>query len=75
MCIRERVSIFLSASSGLLAAAPVSYTHLDVYKRQAYAMQTQSGWLTLSDQFKILAGGSAQPEERKTCLLYTSRCV
>ena len=27
----------------------------------AYAMQTQSGWLTLSDQFKILACGSAQP--------------
>ena len=32
----------------------------------AYAMQTQSGWLTLSDQFKILACGSAQPEELKT---------
>ena len=32
----------------------------------AYAMQTQSGWLTLSDQFKILACGSAQPEGLKT---------
>lgn len=32
----------------------------------AYAMQTQSGWLTLSDQFKILACESAQPEELKT---------
>ena len=32
----------------------------------AYAMQTQSGWLTLSDQFKILACGSAQPERLKT---------
>ena len=32
----------------------------------AYAMQTQSGWLTLSDQFKILASGSAQPEGLKT---------
>ena len=28
-----------------------------------YAMQTKSGWLTLSDQFKILACESAQPEE------------
>ena len=32
----------------------------------AYAMQTQSGWLTLSDKFKILACGSAQPEGLKT---------
>ena len=32
----------------------------------AYAMQTQSGWLTLSDQSKILACGSAQPEGLKT---------
>ena len=32
----------------------------------AYAMQTQSGWLTLSDHFKILACGSAQPEGLKT---------
>ena len=32
----------------------------------AYAMQTKSGWLTLSDQFKILASGSAQPEGLKT---------
>ena len=32
----------------------------------AYAMQTESGWLTLSDQFKILACESAQPEELKT---------
>ena len=32
----------------------------------AYAMQTQSGWLTLSDQFKILACGSTQPEGLKT---------
>ena len=32
----------------------------------AYAMQTQSGWLTLSDHFKILACGSTQPEELKT---------
>ena len=31
-----------------------------------YAMQTKSGWLTLSNQFKILACESAQPEELKT---------
>ena len=31
-----------------------------------YAMQTQSGWLTLSDKFKILACGADQPPELKT---------
>ena len=38
-----------------------------------YAMQTKSGWLTLSDQFKILACESAQPEELKTYMA-ASRC-
>ena len=32
----------------------------------AYAMQTKSGWLTLSDHFKILACDSAQPTGLKT---------
>lgn len=32
----------------------------------AYAMQTESGWLTISDKFKILACEAAQPEGLKT---------
>ena len=32
----------------------------------AYAMQTDSGWLTISDTFKILACDAAQPEGLKT---------
>ena len=32
----------------------------------AYAMQTESGWLTLSDKFKILACDAAQPDGLKT---------
>ena len=32
----------------------------------AYAMQTRSGWLTLSDKFKILSCDAAQPEGLKT---------
>lgn len=32
----------------------------------AYAMQTKSGWLTLSDKFKILACSSIQPDGLKT---------
>ena len=31
-----------------------------------YAMQTEKGWLTLSDKFKILACDAAQPEGLKT---------
>lgn len=32
----------------------------------AYAMQTDSGWLTISDKFKILSCDAAQPEGLKT---------
>ncbi len=32
----------------------------------AYAMQTESGWLTISDKFKILACEASQPEGLKT---------
>ncbi|WP_171907266.1 hypothetical protein [Burkholderia plantarii] len=38
---------------------PVSYTHLDVYKRQVRARAAD-----------LRAAGQARP-----CLLYTSRCV
>ena len=55
---------------------PVSYTHLDVYKRQVYivfmiigiigyfTIPTVAGWI-------IQAGGMGS----YGCLLYTSRCV
>ena len=43
MCIRDRLFSLLGAVVGYLlghyAYEPVSYTHLDVYKRQAHAMQ------------------------------------
>ena len=32
----------------------------------AYALQTESGWLTISDRFKILSCDAAQPEGLKT---------
>ena len=38
---------------------PVSYTHLDVYKRQAF----------------VFAEEGIQPRHIHICLLYTSRCV
>ena len=47
------------------AVGPVSYTHLDVYKRQLELL------LGVSASFLAFAA-SAQSEP---CLLYTSRCV
>ena len=50
---------------------PVSYTHLDVYKRQG-AVFFASGvfYYFLTEQVKALVQGMAD-----ACLLYTSRCV
>ena len=42
----------------------VSYTHLDVYKRQAY-------WSYLVERFALSDAGTLDGN----CLLYTSRCV
>ena len=53
---------------------PVSYTHLDVYKRQAVYTQTTdvegeiNGLMTYDR--KVI-----KMNEAKVCLLYTSRCV
>ena len=61
-------------------STPVSYTHRDVYKRQAlngYA-QAQSQLQRLSAQLDALderKGRYLTGSELKTCLLYTSRCV
>ncbi|WP_284117881.1 hypothetical protein [Streptomyces fragilis] len=45
----------------------VSYTHLDVYKRQAPVRTRQAGkWVAVDTD--LVAGENG-------CLLYTSRCV
>ena len=36
MCIRDRNNEIGVVTSGTQAPSPVSYTHLDVYKRQVY---------------------------------------
>ena len=46
-------------------ANPVSYTHLDVYKRQLYIQLRND----VTSEVKI------SEEECQACLLYTSRCV
>ncbi|WP_171907252.1 hypothetical protein [Burkholderia plantarii] len=49
-----------------MVKSPVSYTHLDVYKRQA---QGRAGCLHAQ------APDHAQCHGQIPCLLYTSRCV
>ena len=57
---------------------PVSYTHLDVYKRQV-SRSSESPPVSCSSSESC--GSSAPPSESSlssvlsTCLLYTSRCV
>ena len=63
-----------------VAAGPVSYTHLDVYKRQVTPYAARRGLPTSGDltfrldttQRTVRIVGVA---EGWTCLLYTSRCV
>ena len=62
---------------------PVSYTHLDVYKRQAYLREAQakvehrvanSGMAVLLDA-GMEKGIHPAKKQVAGCLLYTSRCV
>ena len=54
---------------------PVSYTHLDVYKRQA------TGYEFADNVTATVSGNTATSvtknaaDDTLTCLLYTSRCV
>ena len=66
---------------GLPASNPVSYTHLDVYKRQAHEKAIEyaanSGAIISFDPNVRLALWDDIDLLRKriNCLLYTSRCV
>ena len=56
---------------GALGLDAVSYTHLDVYKRQEVerSRRVLDGSVTV-----MCAKGGVEPQS-ETCLLYTSRCV
>ena len=62
-----------------VTSAPVSYTHLDVYKRQLITLLKYNIMEKAFDQYEVwfvtgaqlLYGGDAVI----ACLLYTSRCV
>ena len=99
MCIRDSTSPVLVTTAGAppspttilqmeqmgFGIRPVSYTHLDVYKRQDYAHVLVDEAQDLSPmQWRMLArrGRSASwtvvgdaAQASWGCLLYTSRCV
>ena len=52
--------------------APVSYTHLDVYKRQG---ETYGEDPTLAAAMGTAYVKGLQDKHRMSCLLYSSRCV
>ena len=63
---------------------PVSYTHLDVYKRQTYVLskylccscsEKDCSRIWLEDHFGLEKSGRAVEGWIYSCLLYTSRCV
>ena len=64
-----------------LIKTPVSYTHLDVYKRQVYALAQQvdadedgeDAQTQVAQQLRSLKG--VKLGMYIACLLYTSRCV
>ena len=55
----------------------VSYTHLDVYKRQAYNKSTleQLNVVELNPTFEDYFKDLIAKNPSNVCLLYTSRCV
>ena len=61
---REYDLVFDVKTSGWHALWPVSYTHLDVYKRQHWDLERDEN-LQLREF----------PTLNHVCLLYTSRCV
>ena len=59
--VPEKYDALLKGEQQLLD--PVSYTHLDVYKRQP------------GHRARVRDGGHPRRPRRRPCLLYTSRCV
>ena len=54
---------------------PVSYTHLDVYKRQALIAAALRQFVRDNDLGACVDGGLCIIGLNEACLLYTSRCV
>ena len=59
--------------SSLDGLRTVSYTHLDVYKRQALPLYPDAGYLW--SHYAGAGRRAAEGHDPQGCLLYTSRCV
>ena len=53
MCIRDRTSVATHWLPNIIKEFPVSYTHLDVYKRQIPNMLPVPGWLLSAQYCKL----------------------
>ena len=82
----EHVSGRACAGTGVLEGRPVSYTHLDVYKRQRHTHLPGAFLLRQAQKVDQADGlvfiycqddvfGRRAVQRAKACLLYTSRCV
>ena len=66
------------ASCAPTCSGPVSYTHLDVYKRQGLETLSLRLERHVENTRKVIDFLSAHPQVESVnyaCLLYTSRCV
>ena len=80
---QPRVSLRCAVRCGRAASTPrrdtlsVSYTHLDVYKRQALArtVATKQAMTRRLAADVTVAASALEAELGSACLLYTSRCV
>ena len=73
--LQEGAHFYVCGDAGRLAKDAVSYTHLDVYKRQgrssAHAMRPRRRY----SRAHSLPGSAVRSRRWPCCLLYTSRCV
>ena len=81
-------SAALQRLTGMTGALPVSYTHLDVYKRQVASWAREAVAVCYISGIMVGDNGSFKPTDLLSraqlaqvfrsfydCLLYTSRCV
>ena len=76
--IRDCITAVIQAPPISKTRLPVSYTHLDVYKRQLWVDAPSTMPCTRPScrwRRPVPKGHAANPMLRCCCLLYTSRCV
>ena len=76
MCIRDSPKS-ISSAKNINKLAPVSYTHLDVYKRQQWSFWGRNPDYLLHEfsEEELFFKNIKTNITAISCLLYTSRCV